>query len=148
GLVLASAGYSGVMNGELTSAELYDPTAGAWAPTGDLATPRRVHTATLLPSGQVLVTGGLPADGGPATSSAELYDPVSGLWTATGPLMMARFTHTATLLSSGQVLVSGGRTKDALDGVTLSSVELSVDDGTNSPPKGASSGPTGLRRRP
>jgi hypothetical protein len=42
----------------LVSAELYDPTSQTWAPTGALGTARVLHTATLLPSGDVLVAGG------------------------------------------------------------------------------------------
>jgi N-acetylneuraminic acid mutarotase len=42
----------------LYSAELYDPVAGTWSRTGDLNTSVGGHTAILLPSGKVLVTGG------------------------------------------------------------------------------------------
>ena len=72
----------------------------AWAPHAT------DHTATLLPSGKVLVAGGY--DDGGTLSSAELYDPASGTWTATGSLGTARYDHTATLLPSGKVLVAGG----------------------------------------
>src|SRR5207249_885125 len=44
-----------------------------WTATGSLATAREGHTATLLPSGQVMVTGGVNSDG--YLRSAELYDP-------------------------------------------------------------------------
>ena len=66
-------------------------------------TPRYYHTATLLPSGKVLVAGGDTSG-----FSAELYDPVSGTFATTGSLAMARALHTATLLPSGKVLVAGG----------------------------------------
>jgi N-acetylneuraminic acid mutarotase len=57
-------------------------------------------TATLLPSGKVLLTAG---------TSAELYDPVSRTWTPTGSLNDSRYGgHTATLLANGKVLVAGG----------------------------------------
>ncbi len=92
----------------MSSAELYDPATGTWAATGGLGTTRAFHTATLLPSGQVLVAGGTN-DGLNGLSSAELYDPATGTWTATGSLATARSTHTATLLPSGQVLVAGGQ---------------------------------------
>jgi hypothetical protein len=90
-----------------------------------LNTARAAHTATLLPSGQVLVTGGYDS-GGNALASAELYDPVTNTWGAAGPLATARLGHTATLLPSGQVLVAGGVSY----GVFLASAEL-YDPATN-----------------
>ena len=74
--------------------------------TASLAIARVYHTATLLPNGKVLVTGGY--DGSNAFASAELYDPASGTWAETGSLAVARWRHTATLLPNGKVLVSGG----------------------------------------
>ncbi len=52
-----------------------------------MATGRSGHTATLLPSGKVLVAGGI----GPVTYlvSAELYDPARGTWSPTGALGVA-----------------------------------------------------------
>ena len=70
-------------------------------------TGRSFHTATLLPSGKVLVAGGVGGSGAP--TSAELYDPASDSWTTTtGSLNTGRYFHTATLLPSGKVLVAGG----------------------------------------
>jgi hypothetical protein len=92
-----------------------------WTPTGDLNTPRSAHTATLLPSGKVLVAGGVgPNRCSPPISDAELYDPASGTWSTTGSLNTARFNHTATLLPNGEVLVAGGYTPQ----VALDSAEL------------------------
>ena len=90
-----------------------------WVPTGSMITPRYYHTATLLPSGKVLVAGGYDDNAAPL-NSAELYDPATGLWTATGNLGAARAVHTATLLPSGEVLVAGG--DNAI--TALSSAEL------------------------
>ena len=79
------------------------------------------HAATLLPSGQVLVTGGIgPSDNGTAIS--QLYDPVAGSWTQTGAMSVARFGHTATLLPSGKVLVTGGGGQNG--SVALASAEI------------------------
>ena len=70
---------------------------------------RYMHTATLLPNGQVLVAGGWIGPGiSTALASAELYDPATGTWTATGSLNTARYGHTATLLANGKVLAAGG----------------------------------------
>jgi Galactose oxidase, central domain len=55
----------------------------SWTLTGSLGIARHSHTATLLPSGKVLVAGGYNS-GGAALISAELYDPVTGTWMATG----------------------------------------------------------------
>ena len=49
-----------------------DVTTGSWSATGSLAAARSSHTATLLPNGKVLVTGGFGVGGG-AIASAELY---------------------------------------------------------------------------
>jgi hypothetical protein len=111
GKVLVAGGYNSSSTSTLASAELYDPVAGTFAPTaGPLATAREWHTATLLPSGKVLVAGGGGSnDGSTCVASAELYDPVAGTFApTTGPMATARAYYTATLLPSGKVLVAGG----------------------------------------
>jgi N-acetylneuraminic acid mutarotase len=122
-LVVGGAGTGGGGGGELASAELYDPATSTWTATGSLATARYSHTATLLPNGKVLVSGGYSAASGTATAlaSAELYDPTTGAWSATGSLTTARVYHTATMLPNGKVLVAGGY--DAAN-VRLASAEL------------------------
>ena len=90
----------------LETAEIYDPATGVWTATGSLLIPGNSGTATLLPNGKVLVTGGFEVNNG-ILDAAELYDPETGDWTATASLTAARLTHTATLLPNG-VLVAAG----------------------------------------
>jgi hypothetical protein len=72
GQVLVAGGYNGSSGAlALASAELYDRATNTWSVAGSLTTARYLHTATLLPSGQVLVAGGA-GNSGPL-ASAELY---------------------------------------------------------------------------
>jgi hypothetical protein len=106
GKVLVAGGWTGkTANVTIATADLYDPATDSFSPTGSMAARRNSHTATLLASGEVLVTGGFD---GTAISSAERYSPATGLWTPAGNLPAATGVQTATLLASGKVLVAGG----------------------------------------
>jgi hypothetical protein len=85
------------------------PASGTFAYTGSLNVARYNHTATLLPSGEVLVVGGIGVNGVyTSLASAELYNPQTGKWTLTGNMTAGRTSFTATLLQNGEVLVAGG----------------------------------------
>src|SRR5436190_1558909 len=111
GLVLAFAPMSSVAAEDNAAAELSRSVPaqppGTWKVTGDLVTARYLHTATLLPNGQVLVAGG-DGGGGVILASAELYDPATRVWTARGRMATGRFAAPGMLLPKGQVLVAGG----------------------------------------
>ena len=65
--------------------------------------PRSGHTATLLPDGRVLITGGMRRNQD-FYHSAELYDPKSGKFQPTGDMLIARVGHAAVLLRVGKGL--------------------------------------------
>ncbi|WP_224362762.1 Kelch repeat-containing protein [Hyalangium versicolor] len=109
GKVLVTGG-SNNLNTIISSTELYDPVAPSghsWSWAGDMAEIRTAHTATVLPSGKVLIAGGFGVSG--ALGSAELYDGSAAVkWSRTGSMKTGRYGHTATVLLSGKVLVVGG----------------------------------------
>ncbi|HWD91346.1 MAG TPA: kelch repeat-containing protein [Verrucomicrobiae bacterium] len=105
----------------LSSMELYDPLVGTWSQTGPLTQARLGHTATLLPNGLVLLTGGGSAvpDG---YLSTELYDPATGTATLAAPMNSGRIGHSATLLPNGTVMVIGGETGPGLNSTNSAEV--------------------------
>ncbi|MGH7718363.1 MAG: Kelch repeat-containing protein [Gemmatimonadaceae bacterium] len=79
---------------------------------------RAAHTATTLPSGQVLVVGGM-ADGGGSVAGVELFAPARNTVQELTSLAERRAGHSATLLGDGRVLIAGG-----YNGEYLASLEL------------------------
>ena len=85
------------------------------------------HTATLLPNGKVLVTGGYGADSVDSSGalvqrvldSAHLYDPSTDTFEyVPNKMVHPRAFHQADLLSNGKVLLTGGIADDGLFGGT------------------------------
>ena len=91
----------------LSPAELYDAAAQVSTLTGAMNFPRRGHQATLLQSGDVLVSGGVDVNG-QLVGQAEIYHTAQGNWTLTGTMNNPRTGHTAIRLPSGSVLAAGG----------------------------------------
>jgi hypothetical protein len=84
GRVLIAGGDTGVIEGRMTyyggslaTAELYDPATGKFAATGSMSAGRSAPAATILKSGDVLITGGVSMCGIGCShgtlASAEIY---------------------------------------------------------------------------
>lgn len=100
------------------------PNQRSWTELQSMRFGRAYHTATILPDGKVLVTGGVGCTGGnnvsvlesnvPKCSDGkvlvpELWDPQTGEWSPMAPFNELRGYHSvAALLPDGRVLVGGG----------------------------------------
>ena len=113
GKVLIAGGTNNTSSGgELASAELFDPSLGTFSAVGNMTTPRGFQGAVLLPSGFVLVAGGVSASS--ALTTADLYDPSSATF---APATLMNAFHIgggsppapAILLNNGKVLWAGGQ---------------------------------------
>jgi hypothetical protein len=94
----------------ISATELYDPATTTFAPSPKMTLCRYYHTATLLPSGIVMIAGGASYDVGPYQAnlaSVEIYDFSSGSH-GIGHMNAGRQIHTATVLGDGRVLIAGG----------------------------------------
>lgn len=113
-----------------TSCELFDPTTNTFNATGALThvdgvppfaltyNGRAYHGASVLPSGNVLLTGGFVAqvyNGGSnnddtiATAFCDVWNVATGTWSVTAPLSIAAAFHGHEPLGNG-ALISGGIT--------------------------------------
>ena len=97
----------GLFPGRPTDGEIYDPKANRWSSTTPMGASRLAQTATQLPDGRILVTGGLDDNGVPLKST-EIYDAPQDRWISAAPMAIARSGHMATLMANGDVLVAAG----------------------------------------
>lgn len=101
------------------TAEKIDLTGAAtWLSAGSMSVPRRHLNATVLPDGEVLVTGGVSNGGfndlSSAAHAAEIWDPKTNNWTTLASNTVDRGYHSVSLLlPDGTVLHGGSGDADA-----------------------------------
>ena len=83
--------------------------ADSWKPAAGLGLGHVDHSATLLPNGTVIITGGDEVGASDYDRTRRIYDPVTNSWhTTTGMSSTPRIFQTATVLNNGDLLVAGG----------------------------------------
>lgn len=96
--------------GPLSSTRIYDPLSGTFTAGPSMSSPRFHHTATALPDGRILLTGGIMDAVGQPTKTADLYSFNGGpgiIDPTAGQMALARSAHAAAPLGS-DVLITGG----------------------------------------
>ncbi len=99
------------------TSEIYNPATGVWtlaaslptAGTGAIAPGYTNHTASLLPDGKVVVTGGYDGFTFNTASGVFRYDPATNIWTTLSAMAVQRNQHAAAVLPSGRLVIVAGR---------------------------------------
>jgi N-acetylneuraminic acid mutarotase len=110
GTVVIAGGYEGYVQGGASAAVmLYTPSTNTWSQLAAMNNPRQQHAATLLGSGQILVTGGYGVTTGNGTViPSEIYTPSTNTWTIGAPPNLPRYAHSSVLLGDERVMIVGG----------------------------------------
>ncbi|HEY8256575.1 MAG TPA: hypothetical protein VIG08_02865, partial [Gemmatimonadales bacterium] len=87
-------------------------TSPSWQTAGSLPTPRRHLNATVLPDGQVLVTGGVSGGGfnnlATAQHAAEIWNPATNNWSELAQNSVDRAYHSVSILLPDATVLHGG----------------------------------------
>jgi len=117
--VLVAGGFDA--NGPTADSEVYDVSTNSWKEVGSMNQARGEFAWARLPSGHILVAGGIASEEGPVLDSAEIYDPTTLTWSFTGSMNTARYDLALVRLRSGNILAAGGGDPDD---VRLKTAEL------------------------
>ena len=110
--VLIAGGLSGAT---AATAEICNEMTLTCTAVGSMAQARQYASASLLPSGKVLVAGGFNGNlGGEAFATSEIFDPQTGVFSPGPNMNFARAAHAAVSLPDGTVLVAGGASDAAI----------------------------------
>jgi hypothetical protein len=131
GRVLVTGGDIG--GAEITTCEIFDPTKnsgyGEWTKVAPTNFPRKNHTATLVSSRYIILTGAWRV--GHGDRSTEIMDTwdQSANWYQGPTMLETRSNHSATLLPDGRLLLIGGEIlghQDATSACDISERTLDV----------------------
>jgi hypothetical protein len=92
------------------SEELFDPRSGQFTPAGNMSASRIYHTATLLPSGDVLLSGGTNT----GSALGDLFSPANNMFKATATGGTTALQLAAASFGDGNVLLAGGELESSL----------------------------------
>ncbi len=88
-------------------------TGASWVSAGSMSAPRRHLNSTILPDGQVLITGGTRGGGfvnidpGLAVKEAEMWNPATNQWTTLAANQIMRVYHSVSLLLPNGTVLHG-----------------------------------------
>jgi hypothetical protein len=106
----------------LRSAEIFDPAQGTWSMSQSLNVGRYEHTASLLPTGKLLVVGGY--NGASALADAEIYDVGLGCTNTSQPQITAA---TSPLNLGSSLVVTGAQFRGIAEGSSGNSQDSATD---------------------
>ena len=130
GMVITVGGYTpGLYSYSSSTVQVYDYLKGTWSSAPDLISSRSNHTSSILPNGNLLITGGYFSVSGNfySLNTTEIFDVYNNKWLTTAPMLTPRQYHTATELLDGTIMVTGGNNRfiNAVPTTSsLSSVEI------------------------
>lgn len=126
GQLLICGGWDPEAAGNQAQAMVFDPSTGRYRKTSRMLGPRRNHSATLLPTGMVLVAGGY--DGDREQDTTDLFDPRNNTFLPGPRLPYPMARHASHLLGSGQLILTNGGGILSIDPWTLG-VKVLYDPG-------------------
>jgi hypothetical protein len=141
GMVLVAGGNNGASSSAIDQAELFDPSGGAFQKSdfmSSVGSPTTGAAGTILPSGQLLVTGGT-SDGTNAVAGSELYTPTDGIGAPAADATItvpAYVSQGATAVSAHVTAAAGARYIWKVTGGTLVSGQGSAGITFNMPATG------------
>ncbi len=101
--------------------------AEGWKTLGQLSAPRAYPSVVALPTGELMVFGGIDMDDPSVVKpTTELVDPASGKVAVLPQRLPGRINHTATLTTDGLVIVAGGTEFDKTEWLPMDRVDVYV----------------------